>query len=488
MAKFAFLFIILVIFGSVAYLQADVLFNDDFEDNDASDWSTPKGTWTAIGGSLNVTYNRKADGLAPYIAQPLCTIETVMQLNTSGSRVSLLGWYQDKSNYVEVRLMDDKDKLLLRQRAGGTNVAKKSIPFAISSAVSYTVAVTYTNSQFDVSVNGSPVLSVSTSSVPFGRPGFRLKSTAGEMASASFEQITVTGDPSSGSWSTVNDFAYQLQNLNLTQMGNSAFDLVIMDYSADGTDQQHYTAQEIATLKSSPGGPKLVLAYMSIGEAENYRWYWQNNWDADNDGVPDAGAPAWLGLSNPEWEGNYKVRYWDPNWKSIIYGSNTSYLDKIIEVGFDGVYLDIIDAFEYWGPGGESGEERTTAAQDMVDFVLEIANYARVTKGVPGFGVFPQNGETLADFPNYVAAVTGIGREDTWYDGNQSQPPSETNFVLQYLDVFKNAGKLILVTDYVTMPALIDNFYSLAQNKGYVPYATVRDLDQLTINPSHEPD
>ncbi len=31
---------------------------------------------------------------------------------------------------------------------------------------------------------------------------------------------------------------------------------------------------------------------MSIGEAENYRWYWQNEWDADNDGQPDSGAPS----------------------------------------------------------------------------------------------------------------------------------------------------------------------------------------------------
>lgn len=486
MAKIVFFFIAFLTFSYFAH--ADVLYTDDFEDNDASDWITPKGTWTATGGSLNVTFNRKADGLAPYIAQPISTIEAVMQLNSSGSRVSLLGWYQDKNNYVEVRLMDDKDKLLLRQRANGSNVAKKSIPFPISSGVSYTVAVAYTTGRFDISVDGVAVLSVNTSSIPIGRPGFRLKAIAGQTASASFQQITVTGDPGSGNWNTVNDFAYQLQNVDLTQMGNSAFDLAIIDYSADGSDQQKYTAQEIAALKASPGGPKLVLAYMSIGEAENYRWYWQNNWDADNDGVPDPGAPDWLGPSNPDWPGNYKVRYWDPDWKSIIYGSSNSYLDKILAAGFDGVYMDIIDAFEYWGPGGESGEDRATAAQDMVDFVLEIANYARVTKGVSGFGVFPQNGEALADFPIYVSTVTGIGREDTWYDDNQQQPQDETDYVLQYLDIFKNAGKLILVTDYVTQPPLIDDFYSKAQNKSYVPYATVRDLDQLTINPGHEPD
>jgi len=51
---------------------------------------------------------------------------------------------------------------------------------------------------------------------------------------------------------------------------------------------------------------------------------------------------------NPNWEGNYKVRYWEPEWQDIIYGNDSSYLKKILDAGFDGVYLDIIDAFEYF--------------------------------------------------------------------------------------------------------------------------------------------
>jgi dipeptidyl aminopeptidase/acylaminoacyl peptidase len=96
---------------------------------------------------------------------------------------------------------------------------------------------------------------------------------------------------SSVSLNSVNDFVYQLQNIDLTAIGNTKFDLVIIDYSQDGSDENRFTAEQISALKNSPGGPKLVLAYMSIGEAENYRWYWDNKWDADNDGNPDLGAP-----------------------------------------------------------------------------------------------------------------------------------------------------------------------------------------------------
>src|SRR3990167_1857117 len=105
---------------------------------------------------------------------------------------------------------------------------------------------------------------------------------------------------SSLSWSDVNDFAYQLQDIDLTAIGNTKFDIVIMDYSEDGNDSGRFSVEEIDELKNSAGGSKRVLAYMSIGEAENYRFYWEESWDADNDGQPDAGSPSWLGPPNPD--------------------------------------------------------------------------------------------------------------------------------------------------------------------------------------------
>jgi endo-alpha-1,4-polygalactosaminidase (GH114 family) len=44
------------------------------------------------------------------------------------------------------------------------------------------------------------------------------------------------------------------------------------------------------------------------------------------------------------------------------------------------------------------------------------------------------------------------------------------------------------VTDYVTERPRIDAFYQKAQAHGYVPYATRRALDTLTINRGHAPD
>jgi endo-alpha-1,4-polygalactosaminidase (GH114 family) len=41
--------------------------------------------------------------------------------------------------------------------------------------------------------------------------------------------------------------------------------------------------------------------------------------------------------------------------------------------------------------------------------------------------------------------------------------------------------------DYATTPSHIDDAYAKSLAKGYIPFATVRDLDQLAINPGHEP-
>ncbi|UCG27511.1 MAG: endo alpha-1,4 polygalactosaminidase [Bacteroidales bacterium] len=116
------------------------------------------------------------------------------------------------------------------------------------------------------------------------------------------------------------------------------YDILITDLFFD---EVPYSAGEVSELRDKQnGGKRLVIAYMSIGEAENYRYYWQTEWNEN--------PPSWMKEENPDWPGNFKVEYWDPLWQQIIFGNDSSYLKKIMDAGFDGVYLDIIDAFEYF--------------------------------------------------------------------------------------------------------------------------------------------
>jgi cysteinyl-tRNA synthetase len=124
----------------------------------------------------------------------------------------------------------------------------------------------------------------------------------------------------------------------INSVTSTNYDLLIMDLFFD---EEAFTNAEVESLRNKAnGGKRLVVCYMSIGEAEDYRYYWKRSWKK--------GDPEWLYKENPDWEGNYKVKYWMDEWKKIIFGNENSYLDKILDAEFDGVYLDIIDAFEYF--------------------------------------------------------------------------------------------------------------------------------------------
>lgn len=146
--------------------------------------------------------------------------------------------------------------------------------------------------------------------------------------------------------SEINNFLYLINPQNFTTKTDfinaviaTNYDLIIMDlFFHDATE---FTTAEITQLKSKAnGGTRLVISYMSIGEAENYRYYWDNSWNTTK--------PDWLDQENPDWAGNFKVKYWEDTWQNIIFGNDDSYLKKIMNAGFEGVYLDIIDGFEYY--------------------------------------------------------------------------------------------------------------------------------------------
>jgi cysteinyl-tRNA synthetase len=216
---------------------------------------------------------------------------------------------------------------------------------------------------------------------------------------------------------------------------------------------------------------------MSIGQSENYRWYWDPDWETN--------PPAWLDIPDGVWAGDHWVHYWDPDWQRIIYGTPRSYLDQILALGFDGVYLDWVDAYWYYQDQG-----RATAAREMVDFILNFTKYARERH--PGFGVFPQNSEELGVmFPDFMEAMTGIGVEDLYFGYPRDHEPSPLQWTAEresLLDQWVAVGKLVLTIDYTARPGQIAEAYFRSHARGYVPYVTDRSLGRLRINPGFEPD
>lgn len=136
----------------------------------------------------------------------------------------------------------------------------------------------------------------------------------------------------------INPSNYSSKSAFLQAIGTTNYDVIIIDAFYN---DELLSRSEVSALKvKANGGKRIMLAYMSIGEAEDYRYYWDADWEVN--------TPEWLVEENPEWEGNYKVKYWNNEWQGIIYSNSDSYLNKLLSSGFDGAYLDIIDAYEYF--------------------------------------------------------------------------------------------------------------------------------------------
>ncbi len=232
----------------------------------------------------------------------------------------------------------------------------------------------------------------------------------------------------------------------------SALDLIVVDPTDD--EGHPWTPAEVQQAR----GKRLLLAYLSMGAAEDYRPYWQAHWKV--------GAPAWLLRQDPDWPGNYDVAYWDPAWKTIALAQ----LDRVIAQGFDGVYMDLIDAYE-------RNEDRPTARAEMVAWVCQIAAHARQKK--PGFLIVPQNAAELLRDPGYAGCVDASGNESTFmYPGDQRTEPERQRALLSDFALWKNLGKPVFTIEYVADPALQARTLSAARAHGLIPFIGVRTLNR----------
>ena len=257
-------------------------------------------------------------------------------------------------------------------------------------------------------------------------------------------------------------WVYWLQEADPDTLSIMGFDLVVMDYSRDGTEAGEYSREEIE------GIGKPALAYLSIGEAEDYRFYWREEWGES--------PPGWLGEENPEWPGNYVVRYWEDGWRRIVF----SYLRRIVSEGFSGVYLDKIDSYEYWA---DSLGEREAALR-MARLVSEISDSCRAWRG-GDCTVIPQNGEGILDHAPYVLGkVSGWAFEDVLYG-------EEAEVRLAHVRRLVGLGKVVLSVEYIYDGdrGKVEEYYKEARGMGMVPYAadTSRELDRPVIVPGIQP-
>ncbi|PID57518.1 hypothetical protein CSB45_06730 [candidate division KSB3 bacterium] len=309
--------------------------------------------------------------------------------------------------------------------------------------------------------------------------------------------------------SNVQYWAYNIQHVNTEQqreeLVGTHFDLYVLEpVVTEAREGKFDIAALIADIRQynidSRGVDPLILAYVDIGQAETWRWYWDSRWRVGN--------PEWIVGEDPdEWAGCLPVAYWDPVWEDIvIYGyQGQSHIEASLKAGFDGLYMDWVEAFSDDNVGSKARKDGIDPAEAMFKFIRKIRRYARreSPNSHPGFLIVAQNASDLYEEnpQRYNSLMDAIACEAVWYDGDggfdnwqdssgynvptNDLYPGWTEEVLADLDVIKRDMPVFCIeyaqdTDEINCATKV---YQQARQHGFVPYASRRSLSRLSTTP-----
>jgi cysteinyl-tRNA synthetase len=295
----------------------------------------------------------------------------------------------------------------------------------------------------------------------------------------------------------------------------SEYDMVVLDFIPSEENNAGYPMADVIAQLHNPSHhfdctqckSKLVIAYIDIGQAEEYRTYWQPGW-----GI---GHPEWIVGTDPDgWEGNFPVAYWYDEWREIWLGED-GYLQAILDAGFDGVYLDWVEAYSDENVIAMAEQDGVDPRQEMIWWIGDMADFARDQR--PDFVVIAQNAAELAEDDDYLAIIDAISQEQVWFDGGaDNEPPGDcplprteaevdseayrqslsspcrkqyddypdstlhvsSEEYLHYLTQARDKGEIIFTVDYALEPDNVAWVYETSRALGFVPFVSNRGLDR----------
>jgi len=296
-----------------------------------------------------------------------------------------------------------------------------------------------------------------------------------------------------GPLSDVATWAIQLQGYDedgaLDRLAYAPFDMVVLDPVQTQRGRETFPmGRWVARLRKS----KLVLAYVNVGQAEDYRSYWRPHWRAPT--KDQRGSPSYLLTVDPDgWPGNYPVAYWDPRWQAVLWGSDSAAVNQAIDAGFDGVYLDWVLGHEDPTVAQVAREAGVDPHLAMAEMIRDLRAYARSRN--PDFLVIAQNAASLAEYvPEFVAWVDGVAQESISFGGESNVPWEDprsgdvptprtgdwsTETLLRQLRPYVSAGKPVFTIDYCTDPDNAEVARTNSRSRGCIPFVTRTPLDRL---------
>ncbi len=294
------------------------------------------------------------------------------------------------------------------------------------------------------------------------------------------EAVVATQDDVHSIIERADGWLYQRQNIEVSRIAASDYDIVVIDDLLSAGITPDVLRAEVQRMQVKPDGSRrLVLAYMSVGAAENQRQYWRPEWHSEATDALSADAPDWLergevGECNSAGHCRYPVQYWHPEWQQLLVSGPESQLNLILNAGFDGVYLDAVEAYAFF----DNATNQSFLQSEMIALIQQIALHARITRGQPDFLLIPQNGFELFTSQAYIQLVDGV----VWQVRAQSAGAFTSAVTSPQVPLHLSTSETQLFALYYTSDAaIVSDFYTWAYTHGYIPFAGSQQLDSFVV-------
>jgi len=144
-----------------------------------------------------------------------------------------------------------------------------------------------------------------------------------------------------------NSAPFGRQDAFALKMHDTNYDLIAVEVFHG---RRPLSRRAVETLKyKKVGTRRLVFAYMDIGSAASYHYYWQPDWRE--------GSPIWISAPRPDDPDRYSVEFWREEWKQIISGDTNSYTYGLIAQGFDGVIVDGLESYKFFESDNQGDDQ-----------------------------------------------------------------------------------------------------------------------------------
>lgn len=231
----------------------------------------------------------------------------------------------------------------------------------------------------------------------------------------------------------------------------------VSNYKMIIIEPDFYTPADIHSFKQK--GPS-VIAYVTLGEVDKYRWYY-----------PDLEEIGFLGI-NENWDSPF-LNLEDLKTRELIL---EKVIPRILEKGVDGLFLDTVDAVSPY-----------TSRKHLAPYMLELIRGIR--EKYPNIVIIQNAGLFLLEETKYVVDAVAIEDVATMYNFDTKEYKIVTDE--EYEDRMKlirthskQSGLPFLIIDFAVTPETISTASNRLRSEGFPYFISNISLDTLPTNPA----